>query len=77
MLYCCYTLVALVRDETSSRVLTSVRYRTRVLYSPEPVSRSTGICGVPSGVHVPKGNAVKMIDLEPRFFDIISASCNS
>ena len=36
-------------------------------------SRSTGICGVPSGVHVPKGNAVKIIDLEPASFATLLA----
>ena len=41
------------------------------------IYRSTGICGVPSGVHVPKGNAVKIIEAGTTFFDIVSASCNS
>ena len=35
--------------------------------------RSTGICGVPSGVHVPKGNAVKiMARVEPRFGTLLA-----
>ena len=34
--------------------------------------RSTGICGVPLGVHVPKGNAVKIMALEPRFLTLLA-----